>query len=641
MSSRLGAEFQGSLKNSCTGLDYIPMSEISLQRGAEIIREFANKLPESPGVYRMLNAGGDVLYVGKAKSLKKRVMSYTNINRHPERLKRMVAETDTMEVVNTGTEVEALLLESNMIKKLKPRYNILLRDDKSFPYILIPFDHDYPRVMKHRGAQKTKGEYFGPFASAGAVNQTLNVMQRAFLLRNCTDSYFAQRARPCLQYHIKRCTAPCVDKVSKEEYAQQVDEARAFLSGKSREIQEKYAKQMQAASAEQDYEEAAKYRDRIRALSAIQARQDINVSGIKDADVVGLYRRQGKSCVQVFFFRGGQNFGNRAYFPRHQNEEEDGAILGAFLAQFYESKPVPPEVIVSNIPDDKDLLEEALSQKLKRKVAISKPSRGVRKRLMDFVQNNAQHAMERHLLEQASEAKFLEGVAELFDMDEPPQRIEVYDNSHISGTNMVGGMIVAGPEGFRKSAYRKFNIKTAEAADDYGMMREVLSRRFTRLLKEEVDKEGEEWPDLLLIDGGKGQLSAVYEVLEELGILDDVTLVAIAKGPDRNAGREQFFMTGKKQFQLPVNDPVLHYLQRLRDEAHRFAIGAHRTRRKGDISKSPLDGVPGIGAKRKRALLLHFGSGQAVSGASVEDLQNVDGISKSTAQKIYDYFHDA
>lgn len=617
------------------------MSEISLQRGAEIIREFAQKLPESPGVYRMLNDGGDVLYVGKAKALKRRVMSYTNINRHPERLKRMVAETAKMEVVNTATEVEALLLESNLIKKLKPRYNILLRDDKSFPYIFIPSTHAFPRVMKHRGAQKAKGEYFGPFASAGAVNQTLNVMQRAFLLRNCTDSYFAQRSRPCLQYHIKRCTAPCVGKVSDEDYAQQVAEARAFLSGKSREVQEKFASEMQKASAAQDYETAAKYRDRIRAMTAIQARQDINVSGIKDADVIGLYRRQGKSCVQVFFFRAGQNFGNRAYFPRHQNEEEDGAILGAFLAQFYESKPVPPEVIVSCIPDDKELLEQALSERLKRKVSVTKPSRGVRKRLMDFVQKNAQQALDRYLLEQASEAKFLAGVAELFDMDEPPKRIEVYDNSHISGTNMVGGMIVAGAEGFRKSAYRKFNIKKAEAADDYGMMREVLSRRFTRALKEEVDKDGEDWPDLLLIDGGKGQLSAVHEVLEELGIVDDVTLVAIAKGPDRNAGREQFFMVGRKQFQLPVNDPVLHYLQRLRDEAHRFAIGAHRTRRKNDISKSPLDGVPGIGAKRKKALLLHFGSGQAVSTASVEDLQNVDGISKSIAQSIYDYFHEA
>ncbi|MEM6781687.1 MAG: excinuclease ABC subunit UvrC [Pseudomonadota bacterium] len=616
------------------------MSDNPIERGAKIIKAFAAKLPETPGVYRMINEKGDILYVGKAKALKRRVMSYTNINRHPERLKRMVAETAKMEVVNTQTEVEALLLESNLIKKLKPRYNILLRDDKSFPYILITDGHDFPRIIKHRGARKIKGEYFGPFASAGAVNRTIAAMQRAFLLRNCTDSYFAQRSRPCLQYHIKRCTAPCVDKVNIEDYAGQVEEARAFLSGQSREVQDKMAAKMQEASAAQDYEGAAKYRDRIKAMTAIQARQDINVSGLKDADVIGLVRKEGKSCVQVFFFRGGQNFGNRAYYPRHQVEEDDAAILGAFLAQFYETKPVPGDVIISHIPEGKELLEEALGQRANRKVKISKPVRAKRKRLIDFVIKNAEGALERHLLERSSEAKFLEGVAELFDMDEPPKRIEVYDNSHISGTNMVGGMIVAGAEGFNKNAYRKFNIKTADEGDDYGMMREVLTRRFTRALKEDVDKDGEDWPNLLLIDGGKGQFGVVRDVLEELGVLDDVTLVAIAKGVDRNAGREQFFVEGKKPFQLPINDPILHYLQRLRDEAHRFAIGAHRTRRKNDQVKSPLDGISGIGAKRKRSLLLHFGSGKEVMNASVEDLHNVDGISKELAQKIYDYFHE-
>ena len=616
------------------------MSENSLERGAEVIREFAKTLPETPGVYRMISAKGEVLYVGKAKALKRRVISYANTGKHPERLKRMVSETASLEVVNTHTEVEALLLESNLIKKLKPRYNVLLRDDKSFPYILIPSEHEFPRIVKHRGARKTKGEYFGPFASAGMVNRTLAAMQRAFLLRNCTDSYFAQRSRPCLQYHIKRCTAPCVGKVSQEDYSRQVEEARAFLSGKSREVQDRFAKAMQEASKAQDYEEAAKYRDRIRAMTGIQAHQDINVSGLKDADVVGMVRKEGKSCVQVFFFRAGQNFGNRAYYPRHQAEEEDGAIMGAFLAQFYETKPVPAEIIVSHVPDDKALLEEALGERAKRKVSISKPSRGVRKRLIDFVEKNAKEALGRHLLERASETKLLEGVAELFGMEDMPQRIEVYDNSHISGTNMVGGMIVAGPEGFRKNAYRKFNIKIADEADDYGMMREVITRRFTRALKEDVDKEGEDWPDVLLIDGGRGQFGVVKGVLEELGVLDDVTLVAIAKGPDRNAGREQFFMDGRKPFQLPVNDPVLHYLQRLRDEAHRFAIGAHRKRRSMDVEKSPLDGVPGIGAKRKKALLLHFGSGKEVTNASVEDLQMVDGISKAVAQKIYDHFHE-
>jgi len=642
------------------------VTQSNLQRGVDLIRGHVKTLPESPGVYRMLNDKGEALYVGKAKALKKRVNSYTNIGKLPIRLQRMVAETVQMEFVHTHTEVEALLLESNLIKKLQPRYNILLRDDKSFPYILITGDHDFPQVKKHRGARKKKGqkgggEYFGPFAGAGAVNHTIAVLQRAFKLRNCTDNYFAQRKRPCLQYHIKRCTAPCVGKVSQKEYGAQVEQARAFLTGQSREIQDRFAAEMQAASEAQDYELAADYRDRIKALASIQARQDINVEGIGDADVMSLVQKEGKSCVQVFFFRGGQNFGNRAYFPRHDSEEKPADILSVFMAQFYESKPVPGQIYVNVMPSEAALLEEALGSREKpaRKVTISRPSRGKRKRLSEFVTRNAEDAIARHLLERASEEKMMRGVAEIFGMEAPPQRIEVYDNSHISGTNMTGAMIVAGPEGFRKNAYRKFNIREADEADDYGMMREVMSRRFGRLLSSSSrrkpgshdDKEKDsglrrnddsfsDWPDLLLIDGGKGQLSSVMEVLEELGVADDLCVVGVAKGPDRNAGRETFFMPGKKSFQLPVNDPVLHYLQRLRDEAHRFAIGAHRTRRKQDISKSPLDEIPGIGAHRKRALLLHFGSGKAVSEAGIEDLRNVAGISKIVAEKIYNHFHE-
>jgi len=613
----------------------------SIETGRDVIRGNVARLPGTPGVYRMVAQDGAVLYVGKAKSLKKRVTSYTNINKLPIRLQRMVALTRSMEFVHTHTEVEALLLESNLIKKLKPRYNILLRDDKSFPYILLTADHDYPQAVKHRGAKKRKGEYFGPFAAAGNVNRTLMSLQRAFLLRNCSDNVFSNRTRPCLQYHIKRCTAPCVGLVSKEDYAQQFEQARLFLSGESKAVQEDMAAKMQTASKAQDYEEAAKYRDRLRALTAVQGRQDINVAGIKDADVIALAREAGRSCIQVFFFRGGANYGNRAYFPRHQSEEEDAAIMGAFMAQFYEYKPVPKEIMVSHTPDDQALLVAALSERAGIKVKITKPQRGPRTRLTDFATLNAAAALGRHISEQAREGAMLEKVAELFDLEEPPQRIEVYDNSHISGANMVGAMVVAGPDGLMKNAYRKFNIKHAVAADDYGMMREVLERRFKRALKEEEESgRRENWPDLLLIDGGRGQLNMVRSVLEECGIADDVALVAIAKGEDRNAGREQFFMHEQKSFQLPLRDPTLHYLQRLRDEAHRFAIGSHRTRRKMDIEKSPLDGVPGIGAKRKKALLMHFGSGKAAQAAGLADLQQAPGISRSLAQKIYDHFHE-
>lgn len=610
----------------------------SLKHGAEVIRKQAATLPDTPGVYRMLSHDGTALYVGKAKSLKKRVVTYSHVTKLPVRLQRMVAETRDMMFVHTHTESEALLLESNLIKKLRPRYNILMRDDKSFPYIFLSGDHDFPLLTKHRGSRKRKGDYYGPFASAGAVNHTINILQRAFMLRNCSDSDFATRRRPCLQYHIKRCTAPCVGYVSREEYASQVKAARDFLSGKNRAVQERFARAMQEASDRQDYEEAARYRDRIKALSAVQAKQDINFGAVGDADVAALYMEGGKSCIQVFFFRGGQNFGNRAYFPSHDPDEAPEDILEAFLAQFYENKPAPPEIIISHDIKEKALLEQALTEKnadiTRRRVRIAAPERGVRRDILSFVLDNARDALSREMLKLAGEKKMLEGVTALFGMDKVPERIEVYDNSHISGTNMVGAMIVAGPEGLRKNAYRKFNIRTAEASDDYGMMREVMTRRFAKAVP---DEEG--WPDLLLIDGGKGQLSAVLEVLDECGVTDRVTVAGIAKGPDRDAGREKFFMRGREMFQLPVNDPVLHYLQRLRDEAHRFAIGAHRTRRKQDISKSPLDDIPGIGAKRKKALLHRFGSAQDVAAAGVKDLQKVEGISKDLAQVVYDYFH--
>jgi len=610
-----------------------------IQTGVETIQVYVKKLPETPGVYRMIDERGDVLYVGKAKALKKRVVSYTRFEQLPIRLKRMVAQTRSMEFVHTHTEAEALLLESNLIKKLKPKYNILLRDDKSFPYIVISADHDYPQVYKHRGAKRRKGDYYGPFAGAGDVNRTIAILQRVFQIRNCTDSYFANRSRPCLQYHIKRCTAPCVGKVTKEEYAEQLQEARDFLDGKSDAMQKRMRKVMEHASDRQDYETAAVYRDRIKALSSIQARQDINLEGMKNADVFALVQKEGKTCVQVFFFRAGRNYGNRSYFPRHSADDALEAVFGAFLAQFYENKPIAKDILVSHMPEDKALLEEAFSGKLKGKVCISKPQRGGRKRILEFVEKNAKAALERNLIEKASEAKLLRGVAELFEMEEPPQRIEVYDNSHISGTNMVGAMIVAGAEGFQKNSYRKFNIAKAGAADDYGMMREVFERRFKRAIKEVEEGNDTNWPDLLLVDGGKGQFGVCREVLEDYGILDRVTLVAIAKGEDRNAGREDFFMDERMGFQLPINDPVLHYLQRLRDEAHRFAIGSHRARRQKQIVESPLDGVDGIGAKRKKALLNHFGSAKGVSAAGVDDLAKVEGISRAIAQKIYDHFH--
>ena len=615
----------------------------ALKAASEAIRAWAARLPDTPAVYRMIGKKDQVLYVGKAKSLKKRVLSYANMSRHPERTKRMLILTVNMEFVHTHTESEALLLEGNLIKKYKPYFNILLRDDKSFPYIFVSGDHDFPTVMKHRGARNRKGEYFGPFAGAGDVNRTIAMLQRAFMLRNCTDSYFAQRKRPCLQYHIKRCTAPCMNLVSKEQYAEQIGEARAFLQGKSREAQNRMLKAMEKASADMDYEAAASYRDRIRTLTYIQSTQDISIQGVRDADIFALAEKNGQSCVQAFFFRGGQNYGNRPYFPRHDPDETGEAILSAFLAQFYENKPLPKEIIVNHAIDDKALLEEAFSARAERKINIITPSRGARERLLEFARKNAMAALERHLAESASERQLLEKAGKLFGLEETPERIEVYDNSHISGTNMVGAMIVAGPEGFRKTAYRKFNIRTADAADDYGMMREVLSRRFKKGLQENPDMDGETWPDIVLIDGGLGQYNAVKKILEEFGIFNSLTLVAISKGPDRHAGREKFFVMDKaggvKNFDLPINDPALHYFQRLRDEAHRFAIATHRAKRQKDIARSALDEIPGIGARRKKALLHHFGSAKAVADAGVEDLQKVTGVSRSVAQKIYDHFH--
>ncbi|MCD8570663.1 MAG: excinuclease ABC subunit UvrC [Alphaproteobacteria bacterium] len=605
-----------------------------LKAGVAVIRGYISRLPGTAGVYRMLGEKGEVLYVGKAKSLKKRVNSYTAIQKLPLRLQRMVALTRSMEFVHTHTEVEALLLESNLIKQLKPRFNILLRDDKSFPYILIPAHHDFPQVVKHRGAKTAKGDYFGPFAAASMVNRTLHVLQKAFKLRNCTDSVFANRKRPCLQYHIKRCTAPCVGYVSREEYARQVEEARDFLSGKSRELLEGVTRQMQDASKDMAFEEAASYRDKIRALQSLQAHQDINVPGLRDADVFALSLKGGQTCIQVFFFRAGQNYGNRSYFPRHRPEDEPPEILAAMMAQFYQGKPVPREIIVSHEPEEKHLLEEALSLQSGVKISIQKPVRGQRQRLIGFALRNAAEALERHMAENATQAKLLDGVRDLFGMEDRPQRIEVYDNSHISGTNMVGAMIVAGLEGFIKKAYRKFNIRRAAASDDYAMMREMLERRFKKA-------DDGDMPDLVLIDGGQGQFTAAREALEECGVLDSVMLVAIAKGVDRNAGREKFFIEGRPMFQLPERDPVLHYLQRLRDEAHRFAIGAHRTRRSMDISASPLDDVPGIGAKRKKALLLHFGSAKAAADAGLADLEKVEGISKAMAKTIYEHFRES
>ncbi len=609
-----------------------------IEDGVQVLRTAIKTLPNGPGVYRMLDARGTALYVGKARSLKKRVPSYTRINQLPNRLKRMVSETSSLEIVTTHTEVEALLLEINMIKQLRPRYNVLLRDDKSFPHILIARDHAYPQIVKHRGAQKREGDYFGPFASAGAVNRTLTALQKAFLLRSCNDAVFRARTRPCLLYQIKRCAAPCVEYVSADDYELLVAEAKRFLTGDSRNVQDTFATRMNEAAEALDFEIAATYRDRIRALAHVSSRQDINVEGVGDADVFALAEQGGQTCVQAIFFRGGQNFGGRAYFPSQTRDLTPKAALAAFLGQFYGDRPPPPLVLVSELPDELALLEEALALKADRRVYVRAPQRGGKRRLLDHALTNAKDALGRRMAESATHIKLLAGVAEAFGLEAPPQRIEVYDNSHLGGTKPVGAMVVAGPEGFEKNQYRKFNIRSVQDGDDYAMMREVMTRRFKRAQEAEANGEEVVWPDLLLIDGGKGQLSAVLEALQDLGI-EDLAVVGVAKGPDRDAGRERFFKPGEEGFLLPENHPVLHYLQRLRDESHRYVIGAQRQRRTKAISENPLDDVAGVGAARKRALLARFGSAKAVGRAGLEDLETTPGISKAVAQRVYDHFN--
>jgi len=617
-----------------------------------LIAEKVKTLPDSPGVYRMLSEAGEVLYVGKARSLRKRVTSYTKLAGHSNRIARMITSTTEMEFITTATETDALLLEANLIKQLKPRYNVLLRDDKSFPYILLTGDHDFPQVVKHRGSRSRDGDYFGPFASAGSVTRTLNTLQRAFLLRSCSDSVFDGRTRPCLLFQIKRCSAPCTGVINKTDYADLVSQAHDFLRGKSRRTQEHLAEQMTEASTRLDFEGAAIYRDRIRALAQIQSHQGINPKSITDADVFAVAENAGQTCIQVFFFRAGQNWGNRAYFPRHDKEVTPADVLDAFLAQFYDDRPSPPLIFLSENIVGRDLLGKALTIRAERKVAVQVPKQGEKRELVEHALRNAKDALARRLAESATQRNLLAEFGNKFGLDTPPQRIEIYDNSHISGTNQVGGMVVAGPEGFLKNQYRKFNIKgnDIEPGDDYGMMRQVLTRRFTRLLKENArasekttndtadDERTRDWPDAILIDGGQGQLSVTNEVMAELGI-DDVTVISIAKGPDRNAGRERFFMKGRAPFMLEDKTPLLYYLQRLRDEAHRFAIGSHRARRAKQTRANPLDNVAGVGATRKRALLHHFGSAKAVSRAGLPDLEAVDGISGKVAKAVYDYFH--
>lgn len=625
-------------------------NEPEVKTGPQIILAFAKKLPNNPGVYRMYGAKGDVLYVGKARSLKKRVTNYTRMMGQTNRIARMISQTASMEFVSTRTETEALLLEANLIKRFRPKYNVLLRDDKSFPYIHIAEDHDAPQLLKHRGARKGKGSYFGPFASAGSVNRTITALQKAFLLRNCSDSYYENRTRPCLQFQIKRCSGPCTGEISKENYAELVSEAKGFLSGKSQKVQQELAGKMEAASGDLDFETAAIYRDRLAALSHIQSQQGINPQTVKEADVFALYQQDGQTCIQVFFFRTGQNWGNRTYFPKADETLDPGFVLEAFLTQFYDDKPTPSHILVSHLGEEHELLSEALTERMGHKVHLSKPLRGEKRDLIAHAMTNAREALGRKQAETSSQQTLLRGVQEVFGLADMPRRIEVYDNSHIMGTNAVGGMVVAGVDGFLKNQYRKFNIKSKDITpgDDYGMMREVLTRRFSRLMKEtDGPKHAVEddtidagtWPDLLLIDGGIGQINAVKGVLKELGVTD-MPIAGVAKGPDRDAGREKFIVPGRAPFMLPERDPVLYFIQRMRDEAHRFAIGSHRARRKRDISKNPLDEIPGIGPTRKRAILHHFGTAKAASKAGLTDLEKVPGVSAQMAQIIFDFFHD-
>jgi len=611
-------------------------------KGAALIKDEVKRLPDRPGVYRMLGDDGEVLYVGKARSLKKRVLQYAQGRFHTQRIAHMVDLTRAMEFVTTRTETDALLLEINLIKQLKPRFNVLLRDDKSFPEIVIRRDHEAPQLRKHRGAHTIKGEYFGPFASAWAVNRTLNTLQKAFLLRSCSDSVYDTRTRPCMLHQIRRCSAPCTGLVSLEDYNGLVDQAHAFLRGKSRAVMARMSEEMQAASDDLEFERAARLRDRIRALASIAQEQQINPETVDEADVFALHAEGGQACVQVFFFRAGQNWGNRAYFPRVDRSDEDSDVMSAFLGQFYEDKPIPKLILVNIEPSEQELLADAFCQKSGRKVEIARPRRGEKCRLVEHALTNAREALGRKMAESSAQSKLLAGVCEAFGLEAPPERIEVYDNSHIMGTNAVGGMIVAGPEGFQKSQYRKFNIKGTDLTpgDDFGMMKEVLRRRFGRLVKEEEEGAEAIRPDLVLIDGGAGQVAAVMEVMADLGV-DDIAVVGVAKGVDRDAGMERFFIPGKEPFRFDHKSPVLYYLQRLRDEAHRFAIGSHRTRRSMDLKKNPLDEIEGVGPGRKRALLHAFGSARGVSRASVDDLAKVEGVSEALAQRIYAYFRKA
>lgn len=608
--------------------------------GYEVIQDHLRTLDSSPGVYRMLNAASEVLYVGKARNLKARVSNYARPQGHSARIARMISETVSMMFLTTRTEVEALLLEQNLIKQLKPRYNVLMRDDKSFPNILIGKSHTFPQLKKHRGAKTEKGSYFGPFASAGAVNRTLNQLQKVFLLRNCSDPMFEARTRPCLQFQIKRCSAPCVGKISEVGYAELVADAERFLSGKSTTVQADLAKAMAEASEAMEFERAAALRDRIRALTAVQSAQGINPRGVAEADVVALHLEHGQACVQVFFIRANQSWGNRDFYPRTGSGAEEPEILEAFLTQFYDDKEPPRLILLSHPVENPDLVAQALSDRAGRKVELAVPLRGEKAELVENAARNARESLARRMAESATQNKLLNGLAEAFDLDGPPQRIEIYDNAHIQGSDAVGGMVVAGPEGFIKSQYRKFNIRSEAGAnsDDFGMMKEVLQRRFDRLLKEDPDRKTDTWPDLLLIDGGAGQVSAVEGILTEMG-LEEIPIIGVAKGIDRDAGKEEFHRPGARPFALQRNDPVLYFIQRLRDEAHRWANGAHRAKRAKAVGATPLDEVPGVGAARKRALLAHFGSAKAVSRAALPDLMAVDGISAAMAETVYNYFH--
>jgi excinuclease ABC subunit C len=628
--------------------DAAPLEDIAGLAGAELIAALASKLPPKPGVYRMFDGKGDVLYVGKAKNLKNRVTNYTRLGGHTNRIARMISETASMEFVTTRTETEALLLEANLIKRLRPRFNVLMRDDKSFPYIMLTSDHRAPGIFKHRGARAKGRAFFGPFASAGAVGRTINALQRAFLLRTCADSVFETRTRPCLLYQIKRCSAPCTGEISDTHYAELISEATDFLEGRSQKVKQLLGQNMAEAAEELDFERAAIYRDRLAALSHVTGHQGINVEGLEEADVFAIHAEGGQTCIEVFFFRTGQNWGNHAFFPKADSTIEPGEVLGAFIAQFYDDKPIPRLLLLSHDFEDRVLLAAALSVRTEHKIEIAVPQRGDKKDLINHATANAKEALGRRLADTSTQRTLLEGVQELFGLESMPRRIEIYDNSHIMGTNAVGGMVVAGPEGFAKSQYRKFNIKSDSITpgDDFGMMKEVLERRFKRLIAEAP--EGEDaadeaaipvWPDLVVIDGGQGQFSAARQMFDELGISSRVALVSIAKGVDREAGRERFFTAAKPPFSLPPRDPVLYFMQRMRDEAHRFAIGTHRAKRAKEMIKSPLDEIEGIGPTRKRALLRHFGTAKAVGRAAMADLMAVDGISEAMAKTVYDHFH--